>query len=126
MAAYPTTATPARSLTVGRIAERIVILAIAIAVVLTAYSKMGGEAESAVAQANLAAITPLAHAYAVDQGDYLGMTIRALQQRYDPGLDPTVYTLVDRGPDDFCIASMYSGRTWHTSAMQDEPTAGGC
>ncbi len=126
MAAFPTTAPAARPFSVVRTAERIAILGIAIAFVLTAYSRMGGQAESTVAQASLAAITPLVHAYVVENGDYAGMTIGTLRQRYDPSLDTRAYTLVDRGSDGYCIETTYSGHTWHVSDAQDAPVAGAC
>lgn len=109
-----------------RLAERVVVVVIGLALLLTAYAKMGGRADDTVAQGNLAAVLPLVHAYAVDHGGYGGMTLDALRQGYSPSLDTHTYLLVERGAADFCLESTYAGRTWRVNSSQGKPSPGGC
>jgi Tfp pilus assembly protein PilE len=122
-----TTVAPLRSrVSLGPIVERLVVVGVGLALVLTAYAKMGARADETVAQGNLVAVLPLVHEYAVDHGSYAGMTLGALKRVYSSSLDTRSYTLVDRGAADFCIETTYAGRTWRISGSDEQPSPGGC
>jgi hypothetical protein len=109
-----------------RIAERVIIVALGVVLILVMYAKLGGEADASVAKADLATVKPLLHAYAVEHGNYSGMTMRMLQRYYDPSLDTSVYVLYERGPASFCIETTFAKKTWHLSEELSEPASGGC
>ena len=126
VAGQTTVATLRGPFTIGRFAERVAVCGVAAAFILIAYSKMGERAEDTVAQGNLSAILPVVHAYAVEHGNYTGMTLEALQEGYSADLDVGSYVVIDRGAADFCIESAYAGRTWHISASRNDPSQGSC
>ena len=126
MEAHATAAALARPSTLGRLAQRVAIVGIGLAFLLTAYGKMGSRAEDTVAQADLSAIVPFVHAYGIEHDGYEGMTLEALRRDYSPSLDDATYTLTVRGADDFCVESTHAGRTWHVTAVAEKPSRGGC
>jgi hypothetical protein len=112
--------------TVGRLAERVVIVAIAAGFLLALYTTMGRRAEDTVAQGNLAAIRPLAHAYAVDHGSYVGMTLEALEQGYGLQLEPGTSLVIVAKPIGFCLQTTQEGRTWRIGSSEETPALGTC
>jgi hypothetical protein len=121
-----TAATAGHPSTLGRLVQRVLIVGLGLTFLLLAYAKMARPAEDAVAAANLAAALPVVHAYAMEHGDYSGLTLEALARDYSPSLDPHTYVVVDRGATDFCIETTHAGRAWHMTAGDSEPIPGGC
>jgi hypothetical protein len=110
----------------GRLVERAVILALAVAFLLAAYTTMGRRAEDTVARADLAAILPLAHAYGLEHGGYDGMTLEALRQAYGPSLETASPVSVEASSAGFCIETTHAGRTWRVTESESAPSLGDC
>ena len=91
----------------------LVIIAVLVSISITTYIGFRDRAADRASQAALRQAVPSAHAYANDEGGYVGMTAALLKSRYDAGLNHVEVVASDA--DSYCLRSTVNDKIWFGS-----------
>jgi general secretion pathway protein G len=87
-----------------------IIMAILVAAGLAFHFGARERASDATAKSNIRTAVPAIEAFRGDNQGYDGMTVAGLKAVYSPGIGNIVVEWT--APDDYCVSSTVSGRSW--------------
>ena len=102
----------------------IIILGILLAIAIPSYLKFKDRANTAAAQANVAASIPGIEAYAADHAGYTGATSAVLQASYDAGIKHIV--VQHATATGYCIQSTVGVAIWKKAGPSSDIVTGAC